>query len=174
VALIHDGERAEIATVWAAARGKQNSTRMIAPMKQILPRHRGMFQSRGLSGTVPVGMPPRVKVAQELRPVGFSLTDEDYVCMRLRLIWHQSHMRSTQYHRNSPLPEPVCHGIDVRRTRGMESNRHQVRLQTEIDRPHHLIDMEHSPMRRCEGGKIRHGDLLEVQHTGAPYLLDLG
>src|SRR5664279_4288133 len=51
MALIHDGERAEIATVRTAARSKQNSTRMIAPLKQVLPRHRGIFQSRGFSGT---------------------------------------------------------------------------------------------------------------------------
>ncbi len=118
-------------------------------------------------------MPPRVKVAQELRPVGFSLPDEDHVRVRLRLIRHQSHMRSTQYHRNSPLPEPGCQGIRVRRTRGMEGNRHQVRLHPEIDRPHRLIDVEHRPMWRCEGGKIRHGDLLEVQDTRTPYPLDL-
>src|SRR5208282_4593241 len=93
VALIHDRKRAEIAMVWAAARGKQDSIRMVAPVKQIFPRHRGVFQSWGFSGTVPLAMPPRVKVAQELRPVGFSLTDEDYVRMRLRLIWHQSYMR---------------------------------------------------------------------------------
>src|SRR5208282_1109258 len=90
VAPIHDGERAEIALIWAAARGKQNSTRMIAPVKQVLPRHRGLFQGRGFSGTVPVAVPPRVKVAQELRPVKFSLTDEDYVPVRLCLIGHQS------------------------------------------------------------------------------------
>ena len=160
--------------VWAAARGKQNSTGMIAPVKQVLPRHRGMFQSRGFSGTVPVAMPPRLKVAQELRPVGFGLADEDYVRVRLRLIGHQSHMRSAQYDRNSPLPEAVCHGIDVRRTRGVEGNRHQVCWHTEIDRPDYLIDMEHSPMRRYEGGQIRHGDLLKVQDTGTPYLLDFG
>jgi len=97
-------------------------------------------------------MLPRVKVAQELRPVGFSLSDEDYIRVRLRLIGHQSHMWSPQYDRNSPLPEPVCHGIDVSRTRGVEGNRYQVRWQTEIDRLHHLIDMEHSPTGRCEGG----------------------
>jgi len=102
----------------------------------------------------------------------FSLTDEDYVRVRLCLIGHQSHMRSSQYDRNSPLPEAVCHGIDVSRTRGVEGNRHQVCLHTEIDRSHYLIDMEYSPMRRREGGQIRHGDLLKVQHTGPPYLLD--
>ncbi len=82
----------------------------------------------------------------------FSLTDEDYVRVRLCLIRHQSHMRSSQYDRSSAPTEPVCHGIDVRRTRGMEGNRHQVCLGTEIDRLRHLIDMEHSPMRRREGG----------------------
>src|SRR5450756_335800 len=53
-ALIHHRERAEIATVWAAARGKQYSIRMVAPVKQIFPRHRGVFQSWGFSGTVPL------------------------------------------------------------------------------------------------------------------------
>jgi hypothetical protein len=125
---------------------------MIAPVKQVFPRHRGMFQGRGLSGTVPVAVPPRVKVAQELRPVRFGLTDKDYVCVRLCLIGQQSDVWSSQYDRNSPLPEPVCHGVNVRRARGMKGNRHQVRLQTEIDRPRHLVDMEHSPMRWRKGG----------------------
>jgi len=106
--------------------------------------------------------------------MGFGLTDEDYVCVRLRLIGHQSHMRSAQYDWNSPLAEAGCHGINVRRTRRVESNRHQVCWHTEIDRPDYLIDMEHSPMRRYEGGQIRHGNLLKVQHTGTPYLQDFG
>src|ERR1700693_5251145 len=60
LALIHDGERAEIALIGAAPRATQNRTRMSAPVKQVLPRHRGMFQSRGCSGPVPVAMPPDV------------------------------------------------------------------------------------------------------------------
>jgi hypothetical protein len=34
----------------------------------------------------------------------------------------------------------------------MEGNRNEICLHAEIDRPHDLIDMEHSPMGRCEGG----------------------
>src|SRR5271169_3597685 len=135
---------------------------MIAPAKQILPRHRGMFETRRISGTVSVAIPPLLKVAQELRPVGFRLTDEDYVRVRLGLIRHESHMRSSEYDRNSPLPEAVCHGIDVRRARGVEGNCRQVCLHAEIDLPNYLVDVQHSPMRRCEGRQIRHGDLLKV------------
>src|ERR1039457_1319164 len=75
LALIHDGERAEIANVRTAARGKQNSSRVIAPVKQVFPRHGSMFQTRGFRGTVLVAIPSGIKVAQELRPVGFGLTD---------------------------------------------------------------------------------------------------
>jgi len=125
---------------------------MIAPVKQVLTRHRGMFQRRGGRGTVPMAMAPRFKVAQELWPVGFSFTDEDYIRVRLRFIRHQSDMWSAQNHRNSPLPEPVCHGVDMRCTRGMKGNRDQIGLHSEIDRLHCLIDMEHCPMRRNEGG----------------------
>ena len=83
-------------------------------------------------------------------------------------------MRSAQHDRNSTLPEPVCHAINVWRARGVEGNRHKVRLHTEIDRLHYLIDMDHSPVRWCKGRKIRHGDLLKVQDTGTPYLLNFG
>jgi len=55
----------------------------------------------------------------------------------------------------------------------MEGNRHQVRLYPDIDRPHHLIDVEHRPMWRYKGGKIRHSDLLEIQNAGTPHPLDL-
>src|ERR1035441_2575302 len=99
VAMIHDGERAEIAIVRTAARGKQNSSRVIAPVKQVFPRHGSMFQTRGFRGTVLVAIPSGIKVAQELRPLGFGLTDKDYVRMRLCLIGHQSYMRSSQYDR---------------------------------------------------------------------------
>jgi hypothetical protein len=84
--------------------------------------------------------------------VGFGLTDKDYIRMRLCLIGHQSYMRSSQYDRNSALPKPVCHSIDVRRAWSVEGNRNEICLHAEIDRPHYLIDMEHSPMGRCEGG----------------------
>src|ERR1035438_6541166 len=80
-ALIHDRDRAEIAIVRAAARGKQDSTRMIAPVKQVFPRHRGVFQTWGFSGTVPLAMAPRFKFAQELGPVGFGPADEDHIRM---------------------------------------------------------------------------------------------
>jgi hypothetical protein len=97
-------------------------------------------------------MPSHLKVAQELRPVGFGLTDEDYVRVQLCFIGHQSHMRSPQYDRDSPLLEPVCHGIDVRRARGMKGNRDQIGVCCEIDRLDRLIDMQDRPMRRHEGG----------------------
>jgi hypothetical protein len=96
-------------------------------------------------------MAPCFKVAQELRPMGFGLTDEDYVRVRLRLIGHESHMRSSKHDRNSPLPETVCHGVDMRRTRGVEGNRNQICWHIEIDRPDYLVDVEYSPMRRHEG-----------------------
>ena len=99
---------------------------MVAPVKQVFPRHRGVFETWGFSGTVPLAMAPRFKFAQELRPVGFGLADEDHVRVRLCFIGHQSYMGSTQDHRSSPLPELVCHGIRVRRTRGMKGNRYQV------------------------------------------------
>ncbi len=117
-------------------------------------------------------MASRFKFAEELWPVGFGLADEDHVRMRLRLIGHQGYMGSAQDHRSSPPPELVCHGIDVRCTRGMKSNRHQVHEHLKIHRPHNLIDMDYRPMRRYEGGKIRHCDLLEVQNATTPYPLD--
>ena len=104
VALIHDRDRAEIAPVRAAARGKEDSAGMVAPVKQVFPRHGSLFQGWGFSGTVALPMPSRLEVLQELRPVGFSLPDEDHVRVRLRLVWHQSHMRPTQHHWNPPLP----------------------------------------------------------------------
>ena len=117
-------------------------------------------------------MAPSFKFAQELWPMGFSLAREDHVRVRLRLIGHQSYVRSTQDHRGPLLPELIRNGIGVRRTRGMKSNGHQVRAQPEIYRPHHLIDMDHRPPRRYEGGQIRHGDLLEVQDATTPYSLN--
>src|ERR1039458_10111263 len=114
-----------------------------------------------------------LKVAQELRPGGLSFANEDNVCMRLRFVRYQSHMRSAQNHRNSPRPKAVCHGIHVRCTRSMKGNCDQVGLHFEIDWFHCLINMQHCPMRRNESGQIRHGDLLKVEDAGAPYLLDL-
>jgi hypothetical protein len=113
-------------------------------------------------------MAPRFKFAQELWPMGFSLAHEDHVRVRLRLIGHQSHMGSTQDHRAPLSPELIRDGIGVRRTRGMKGNGHQVDAQPEIYRPYHLIYMDHRPLRRCKGGKIRHGDLLEVQDATPP------
>src|ERR1019366_8332687 len=105
--LIHDDLSAEIATVRAAARGKQNSTGMIAAMKQVLARHRRMFQRRRVGGTVPGAMAARFEVAQELRPGGFSFADEDYVPVGLRFVRHQRHSMSRQNHRNT---QPLARG----------------------------------------------------------------
>ena len=127
----------------------------------------------GGSGTVALAVSPRLEVRQELRPVGFGFPDEDHVRVRLRLVGHQSHMRPAQHHRNPPLPEPGGQGISVGRPRSVEGDRHQIRWRLEIDRPHRLIDMEHRPVGRREGGQIRHGDLLEVQDPRPPHPPDL-
>jgi hypothetical protein len=68
---------------------------MVATVKQVFPRHRDMLQSWRFRGTVPPAMPPRLKLTQELRPVGFRLPDENHIRVRLRLVWQQGYMGST-------------------------------------------------------------------------------
>jgi hypothetical protein len=145
---------------------------MVAAVKQVFPRHRSLLQGWGLGGTVAPAMPPRLEVTEKLWPVGFGFPDENHVSVRLRFIRHQRHMRPTKHYRDSSPAEPGRHGIRMGCARGVKGDCRQVRPRREIDRSHRLIDMEHGPMWRREGGKIGHCDLLKVQDSGTPNFPD--
>ena len=55
----------------------------------------------------------------------------------------------------------------------MEGDRHQISRRVEFNRFHRLIHVAHGPVGRRKGGKVGHGNLLEVQHPAAPHLLDV-
>ena len=144
---------------------------MIAAVKQVFARHRNLVEGGRIETRVPLAVMPGLKFGEECRPVELGFADEDHVPVCLRLIRHQRNVRSAQCNRSSALPEPGCQVIGVGGARRVEGDRDQIRRRAEIDRLNRFIDVEHRPMGRHKGGKIRHGDLLEVQDARAAHPL---
>ena len=174
LALVHHRQGAEIALMRATARREQNAVRMVATMKQVVPRDRSLIEGRGFEAAVACAVPPGFELRQELRPFPLGFSDKDHVGVRLRFIGHQGDVRSAQRHRDSALPKAGCHLVDVRRAGSVERDRNQVCRGVKVDRFHNFVDMAHRPMRRHKCGQVRHGDLLKVQDAVAPRALRHG
>jgi len=82
-------------------------------------------------------------------------------------------MRSAYDYWNTHESNALGHGVHMWRSRSMKGYGHEVCLDRKIHGRNEFIDVPYCPMGRDKGGKIRHGDLLEVEHARAANSLDI-
>ena len=91
-------------------------------------------------------MPSDFEIFQELRPVRFSFSHENYVCMKLGFIWHQCDMRAPQCHCNSSLAKLRSEIVRVGRAWCMKSDSNKIRSDGRVNRQHLFINMNYFPI----------------------------